>query len=136
MHSFLWLLEINPSAIVCAVAVVVLAVRWFAVPADQRRNERMLLLALGCFGFAIAGMTCAREISYITPVKYDLYVYKIDALFGEPSFVLGRLIAGHPVVIGTMAVVYGLLPAVVMAVLLLLPGGLLRHWDIRLEALY
>jgi hypothetical protein len=128
MHSFLSLLEFDPSAIVCAVAAGAFAVRWFAVPADQLRNERMLLLALGCFLFAVAGMVGVRAISYITPAKFDLYVYKIDGFFGEPSFVLGRLIAGRPAVFGSMAVIYGLLPAVVMAILLLyawwIPEGL------------
>jgi hypothetical protein len=105
--------------------LLAVAARWSMVPGDRKRTEWLLVAAvlatpLGAFaeGIAIA-------LSRLRPLKYDLYVYRIDQLFGEPSFVLGSLVYHHRALMILVSITYGILPVVILGVfaLYLYSGG-------------
>lgn len=58
----------------------------------------------------------AKLLSDLRPLKYDLFVYKFDRLFGEPSFAIGRTVNHHEALILLVSVSYGLLPIGMLAV--------------------
>jgi hypothetical protein len=100
-----------PSVAACLLLVVVLTVRWFLVPADQRRTEYLLITAMFT---SLAGGLCefiSARMSPLRPLKYDLFVYRIDGFLGfQPSFLLGRLVAPHLWAMLVLQLVYGLIP--------------------------
>ncbi len=105
-----------PSVAVAAVLIVGTAVRLFLVPTDRKRTEWLLaVLAIALPADVIAEGT-AGALSRLRPLKYDEFVYRIDGLFGQPSFVLGRLVEQHKSLVMLVSVSYGLLPMVIVVV--------------------
>ncbi len=70
-----------------------MAARWFTVPSDRKRTEWMIVASSLVVPAGWVAGSVANYISRWRPFKYDQFVYKLDALIGEPSFVLGRLAA-------------------------------------------
>ncbi len=72
----------------------IIGVRWFAVPADRSRTERLFLAGLVASIATFVSLQVAAFLSKFCRVKYDLYVYWATVkLFGEPSFYIGRIAA-------------------------------------------
>jgi hypothetical protein len=84
--------------------------RWFAVPADRKRTERLLAVALLVDPAVVISKATADALSSLRPLKYDLYIFRIDALFGEPSFRIGQIILPHPGLNVLMQLTYSALP--------------------------
>ena len=89
------LLIFDPSVIVGLVFILAVGWRWFAVPADARRCEYMLLIAIFTLIASPAAQVVADWMSQLRPLKMDLYAYAADGYLGQPAFVLGRLVAPH-----------------------------------------
>lgn len=105
-----------PAVIGAAIAALFAAARWFLVPNDRKRSE--WFLAASCLAIPASAL-CERVtkgLSHAVPLKFDQYMYRIDGLMGQPSFVLGRIAEHHLwlVVVGQIA--YGLLPCAILAV--------------------
>jgi hypothetical protein len=90
--------------------VLGMAARWFTVPTDLKRTEWMLVASSLVVPAGAAAEWAATYISRWRPFKYDQFVYKLDALIGEPSFVVGRLVAQSRNLTALVGVSYGLLP--------------------------
>lgn len=118
------LLIFDPSVLAGCVCVLLVAWRWFALPGDARRSEYLLLIAI--FGLIAdpAAQAVADWLSWVQPLKMDLYAYAVDRALGEPSFVLGRLVAPHAWLQMLLEIAYGLLP---VGVILALSGNVLRR---------
>jgi hypothetical protein len=115
MNPLTMFLAVYPGVAVVALAVPLLAVRWFAVPHDRLRTE-WLLVAVGLAepADALAQFT-ANSLSWLRPLKYDLFVYRIDGFFGEPSFHLGQIVAARAWLILLVSFSYGLMPVAMLA---------------------
>ena len=98
-----------PSVPCVFVLVIAMAVRWFAVPSDQKRTEWMLVVTTLALPVNALAEWCANQLDRIRPLKYDLYVYRIDALLGQPSFAIGRVVEHHTSLKILVSVSYGLL---------------------------
>jgi hypothetical protein len=98
-----------PSVPCVFVLVIAMAVRWFAVPSDQRRTEWMLVVASLALPVNAVAEWCANQLDRIRPLKYDLYVYRIDALLGQPSFAIGKVVEHHSSLKILVSFSYGLL---------------------------
>ena len=104
-----------PAVPVVLLLVLFFAARWFMVPRDLRRTEWMLVacaLTLPASGLAEAA---ANVLSRFRPLKYDQFVYRLDDLLGQPSFILGRLAEHHMGLKVLISVTYGLLPVMIVA---------------------
>lgn len=103
-----------PSIACIFFLILGMAARWFAVSSDRKRTEWML--ATSCLVIPI-GVVAGSVVVYISrwrPLKYDQFVYKLDALVGQPSFVLGRLAAHSHGLRVLLNVSYDLLPTITL----------------------
>src|SRR5579864_5971687 len=118
------LLIYDPSVVVGFVLIAAVAWRWFANPADARRNEYMLVLAIFALIALPAVEAVADFLSRLRPMKMDLFAYVADGPLGQPAFVLGRMVAPHTWAKVLLNVAYGLLP---IGVVLTLCAHILRR---------
>jgi PAP2 superfamily len=81
------------ATIACAVFAIV---RGLAAPNDRERAGQFLLVSFLATPLASVCMVVTTWLSSVRPVKYDLYVYGFDQLFGQPSFAVGRFLFAHP----------------------------------------
>jgi hypothetical protein len=89
-----WFLN-NPSGILVEILIGILAIRWFRVPADRRKTEFIFLGAVSACPVALFIQNFLEFLGRAVPVKYDFYVDRFDAEFGQPSFVVGQFFAAH-----------------------------------------
>ena len=113
----LFLLLYDPSVVVGLVFIVAVAWRWFAVPADARRCEYVLLIAIYTLIVSPVAQAVSESLSGLRPMKMDLYAYVADGFLGQPAFVLGRMVAPHVWAKVLLNVAYGLLPIGVIVTL-------------------
>jgi ABC-type proline/glycine betaine transport system permease subunit len=92
IYSFITVL---PSVAIIALLVPLFALRWFAVPADRKRTEWLLVMPVLFKLFGVFSLCISISLTHLRPLKFDLYVFQIDSFFGEPSFRLGHLVASH-----------------------------------------
>lgn len=118
------LLLYDPSVVVGFLLILAVVWRWFAAPADARRSEYILLIAIFALVLSPAAQAAADSLSGLRPMKMDLYAYVADGYLGQPSFVLGRLVAPHTWAKVLLNQVYGLLP---IGVILTLAAHILRR---------
>jgi hypothetical protein len=85
----------NPSGILGEVFIAMLAIRWFRVPADRRRTEFIFLAAVAVYPVSVLIQNFLEFLGRAVPVKYDFYVDRFDAQFGQPSFFLGQFFVAH-----------------------------------------
>jgi hypothetical protein len=88
-----------------------MAARWFITSSDRKRTEWLLAASALVVPADGTAEWFATYISRWRPLKYDQFVYQLDALAGEPSFVVGRLVAQSRGLTILTSVSYGLLPA-------------------------
>jgi PAP2 superfamily len=118
------LLIFDPSVVVGCVCVVLIAWRWFAIPGDARRSEYVLLIAIFALVADPVAQAVADSLTWVQPMKMDLYAYAADRTLGQPSFVLGRMVAPHVWLQVLLEIAYGLAP---IGVILALSGSILRR---------
>jgi len=113
----------SPEVVITLVLVLWMICRWSLVPADRTRTEWMLVMS--CLAVPLGGLAhaVANYLSQVRPLKYDEYVYQIDALFGQPSFVLGRWVQAHFALRVLISVSYQLTPMVIVGVFALYLWG-------------
>lgn len=99
--------------------LIALMVRWFVAPADRKRTEMLLAVVFWAFPAAIfAELLTVGFVAWIAshhPLRYDLYVYNIDALLGHPSFLFGRWVSRSPFLAFLVDQVYKI-PVVMMTI--------------------
>lgn len=105
-----------PAVIGAAIAVLFAAARWFLAPNDRKRSEWFLAASSLAIPVPALCQFITIRLSQAAPLKLDQYIYRIDSLFGQPSFVLGRIAEHHLwlEIVGQIA--YGLLPCAVLCV--------------------
>jgi hypothetical protein len=118
------LLIYDPSVVVGFVLILAVVWRWFAVPADARRSEYILLVATFTLIVSPAAQAVADSLSQVRPMKMDLYAYAADGYLGQPAFVLGRMVAPHLWEKVLLNIAYGLLP---IGVILTVSAHILRR---------
>jgi hypothetical protein len=115
MNGLLVFLIAFPGVALLALLIPLIAVRWFAAPADRKRTEWLLCAACLVEPMGAAAQLTANWMTVLRPLKYDLFVYQLDRLFGEPSFHLGQLVAAHLSLTILVSVSYSLLPVMCLA---------------------
>ena len=85
----------SPSGILVEVFIAIVAIRWFRVPVERRRTELIFLGAVAAYPVALLIQNFLEFLGRAVPLKYDLYVDRFDAQFGQPSFVVGQFFAAH-----------------------------------------
>jgi hypothetical protein len=65
---------------------------------DVDRSAKLFLLTVFGTPLMIVAQFIALQLSHLRPLKYDLFIYEIDSLFGQPSFLLGHLHAQYLIV--------------------------------------
>lgn len=105
------------SAVPCAfILICVLALRWFLVPEDCKRTEWMLAATALAIPANQMSEFIAGSLSRLRPLKYDLFVYRLDGFVGQPSFVIGRTVERHLSLKVLVSVTYGFLPIMLLGV--------------------
>jgi hypothetical protein len=119
MKTIVLFLVLSPGVAVGSLLVLAIVTLWFLFPSalDRRRSEYLLLVTI--FSALLSGLAqaIANRLSVLRPLKYDLYLYRMDAVLGQPSFALGRLVAPHRWLQLVLEFAYGLLPVVVSILL-------------------
>lgn len=105
-----------PSVALAFVVILSCAARWFLVAADRKRTEWLLAVACLSIPLFATAEAIANFISRFRPLKLDEFIYVIDRSFGQPSFVLGRLVVHHVTLHAIVSVTYGLLPIMLVTV--------------------
>ena len=106
-----------PAVFFAAALIVVFIGRWLTSPSDRTLSEYALVGSIFTLLISILVQIIANALSPIRPLKYDLFAYRMDALFGQPSFVLGRFAQHHLWIQLVLQVAYGILPNVVALLL-------------------
>ena len=105
-----------PSVVIGAFLVVFFIARWNFVPADRKRSEYLVVITMFSVIAGSVAQAIANHLTYLRPLKYDLYIFQTDKLFGEPSFVLGQLVTKHLSLRYLVGFSYGLLPMMMLGV--------------------
>lgn len=93
-----------------ALVSLICAARWFAVPTDRKRTEWLLVATLLTEPAVVFSLVIAQALSYLRPLKYDLYIFRLDGVFGEPSFRIGQIVLPHQWLGVALQVTYSCLP--------------------------
>lgn len=105
-----------PGALATAILIPLLAGIWFCTPqAKRERVEWLLAFVALCQPAEMVAELFARYLDRIEPLKYDLYVYRIDSLIGHPSFHIGHYVFAHLWAMILLSVTYGMLPTAMFA---------------------
>jgi hypothetical protein len=96
LSAFLTYVITNPSSVVLELLMGFIGFRWFLVPADRRRTELLFVFGAILGPISLLLQVVLPELSRLRPMKYDLYIYRFDMPFGQPSFRLGEIVATHP----------------------------------------
>lgn len=105
-----------PSVALAAVLIPAFALWWFISPSDRKRSEWLIVMTSFAIITGAVAEGIANALSRLRPLKYDLYVYRIDQIFSEPSFFLGKLVYHHRALMILVSIAYGILPMVLLAV--------------------
>ena len=106
----------NPGSL-CSIWLTLFCIaRWSLVPSDRRRTELLLVVALLSGPLIGAVRLITIGLAHLRRARYDLYVYRIDAFFGQPSFVLGRWLISHPALRSVLDFSYNFLPTMMIGV--------------------
>jgi hypothetical protein len=110
------LLVTYPSVAIGAFLVFFFIARWNFIPADRKRSEYLLVMTL--FSVVTGGVAqgIANSLTYLRPLKYDLYIYRIDRIFGEPSFILGKIVAAQVWLQYLLVFSYGIIAMIMFGV--------------------
>lgn len=86
----------NPELPIGALIALFCIARWSLVPSDRRRTELLLVVALLSVPWIWVVRLITIGLGHLRHARYDLYIYRIDDFFGQPSFALGRWVVRHP----------------------------------------
>jgi hypothetical protein len=114
--SALAFLIVSPAVALTFPLILFCAGRWILVPADRKRCEWLLVASTLSVPAAAACDALTRWMSHLTPYKLDLYLFRVDGLFGQPSFLMGQFVARHFWLEVIANVAYGALPVAMLAV--------------------
>lgn len=77
-----------------------------------------MVISLATMPLSALSIWVADHISELTPLKYDQFVFRFDALLGQPSFVLGSLVFRSQTLQTIATISYGMMPAMVALTLI------------------
>ncbi len=117
MNVIAWFLVLHADLAVIVVVVPLIALQWMLVATDRKRIEWLLVAAIWAEPATLLSKGIAEALSRLRPMKYDLYIYRIDQIFGEPSFRIGQEVASHLWFGIILNVVYVLLPIAMLGTL-------------------
>jgi hypothetical protein len=80
---------VNHFELLIALVLIVFAVAQMRSNVD--RSAKLFLLTVFGAPLTMPAQYIALQLNKLRPMKYDLYIYKVDAVFGQPSFALGHL---------------------------------------------
>lgn len=123
-------LIVYPGLVVVFLATIGLTIRWFRLPADRKHTEWLLVATLLVEPSGMLCQATSNAISALEPMKYDLYVYRIDQALGIHRFWIGEFSCHSKALLILVNVGYGLLPT---AMLTAFAANLL--WNSETEAL-
>src|SRR5580700_8821268 len=107
-------------------AVILNAVHTARHKEDSKRGYIFIAtLALTIVGLCIC-QEMLNHLATLIPVKLDLYVYRWDGLFGQPSFAIGQFLLRHRALQTVAFEAYGCLP---LAMILAFAAQLYRSLD-------
>jgi PAP2 superfamily len=107
-----------PDFVLSFLLVLCCIVRWQLVPQDRKRAEYALVILMFTYLLTPIAGAVARRLSSLRPLKLDLYAYQFDQLFGQPSFVLSRIMLRHYWLEILLLLAYGLVSVAVAVVLI------------------
>ncbi len=94
-----------------------LGLRLAVAPQDRKRAACLFCAIVGSILLGTLSLRIADALTLLRPIKYDLYIYRIDAVFGfHPSFAIGRSALQHRGLYNTALVAYAIAPMVVSLV--------------------
>jgi hypothetical protein len=94
-----------------------LGLRLAVAPEDRKRGGYLVCAIVGTMVLGTFSLRIANALTLLRPVKYDLFVYQIDAILGfHPSFAIGRFALIHRGFYYTTLVAYGIAPMIVSLV--------------------
>ena len=96
------------------------AARYWLRPEDRRRNDWLFLSATFIWPGSIMCYWLTALLAPYSAPTMDLYVDRFDQWFGHPAFVLGRLVLPHIHWVIGLAVLYGLMPVMIMLTMCIL----------------
>ena len=114
MDQLIFLVSYGSGLWIAALVAIFSALRWFFVPADRKRAELLLIASIYLQGATYFSNWAADSLSNLRPLKYDLYVYRFDSIFGEPSFRLGQIVLPNHWLCALMQVTYTSLTAAML----------------------
>jgi hypothetical protein len=86
------------AVLVLGLAIIATLLRWALHPEDERRCLQFLAACVFVASLAFAKGLLLHQLDLLRPDKVDLYIYRIDGIFGfQLSFTLGQFLAAHPV---------------------------------------
>lgn len=108
------LLMAFPELPACLAIMLACALRGLWVPRDQWRCNWMMIAAALQVPLQIFIVEVLSGLSLLRPLKYDLYLYRVDAVFGQPSFILGAFSRHHAWFADAMILAYSQLVILMM----------------------
>lgn len=114
MHTLLAFAVIYPEVPIALLLVLFASARWFTVSADRERTEWLLAMSALAIPATMLAEGAAKWLSRLRPLKYDLYIYRIDSIFGQPSFRLGSIAYRHLWIQAVMSATYGFLSVAIV----------------------
>jgi PAP2 superfamily protein len=114
MKPLINLFVVYPSIPLLFVASISMGLRWALIPGDRRRSEWMLVIS--SLGISLASFSAwvVESLIQLRRMKCDEFIYRIDSVFGQPSFFLGKIVFSSQALIELVSVSYGLLSAMMV----------------------
>jgi len=116
MTRALILLVSYPGQVLSFFLALALMARRVLVSIDRKRTEWLLGATMVAVPLGMIAEFFVERLSWLCPLKYDQYVYRIDSRYGQPSFVLGRAVYPHLWLRVFLGDSYALLPLVIVGV--------------------
>jgi hypothetical protein len=113
MDNLLWYTFPNIFPILIILPACGLLMIWR--PRDKR-CELMFWLSLFIIPLACTVVSIGRYLSYLAPLKYDQYLYRIELHFGLPGYHMAQFLSYHPMLLKVVLTIYNLLPYEILAV--------------------
>ncbi len=96
--------------------LILLYCAWrYSTARDKWRTDRLLAISLLIIPIGAASHLVLQYMSALRPLKYDLYIYRLDRGF-EPGFAIWRVAERHPWLQFTLVTSYSLYTLAIVAV--------------------
>jgi hypothetical protein len=107
-----------PSVPGVLLITAIVLIRMMRVPEDRKRCEWCFVATMLAIPAAVLCELFTIWLSHFVPYKLDQYVFQVDAFFGAPSFMIGRIVLAHLWMKIAISVSYGCLNVAMLAILM------------------